>query len=327
MSDTLPILYVIDFTTSEPGPRIDAVAAAATAAAALDWLPVWPAALRAEGHRAIEALMAVADAVLVIGHTKDYGANKAEQEQLYRLANHYNVPVYGVPPITSGYPQRRPLVAPPFFTYGQAAKKVRVSTQAEDGTWREAEEHWACKSCHRYWGGGPHAEHMARWCCVKEIPCSAEGCTNMTPKTWTHCSACREKGEIERYAKRERKSAGEGMVWSERDDEWFQDLEHAEWKAMDNLELEDGANKAAEVRAELEAMRLLTCEPRCAPLFDLEDHVRDALPTEEGDGSSFDALAVHVEDEVEALNAKLASAKPLCYEASDYAVLLDPRRS
>jgi hypothetical protein len=325
----MPILYVIDSTASEPGPRMDAM----NAAEALGWLPLWPHTIRCrldQESAMAETFMALADAVLVIGRTQDYGDGKPEQDQLYRLASHYNVPVYGVPPITSGYPQRRPLAAPPFFTYGQAAKRVRMSVQSEDGTWpRESEEHWACKTCSRYCGGGDHAERMARWCCVKVLPCSGEGCTNETEKTWTHCTTCREKSAIERYAKRERRPAV-GMVWSERDDEWFTDMDHAEWKAGDNVrdKRDDVALPPtatdAEIRAELEAMRLLTSEPQHAQPFDLENHVADALPTDEDDGSAFDTLAAHVEAEVEALNAKLATAKALCYEPSDYAVLLDP---
>lgn len=96
-----------------------------------------------------------------------------------------------------------------------------------------------------------------------------EDCGTPVPKTgFTVCTPCHEKRDIERYEKRERRPYEGGMVYSDRQDRYFDSLADAlEYAEDEGLEPAD--------------LRLLLCTPNYVTPLD-GDYCCDELP-EDGD--------------------------------------------
>ncbi len=61
---------------------------------------------------------------------------------------------------------------------------------------------WVCKTCNRFYGNN---EHLARWCCAKDLPCPTDGCGGRVSKPWSHCEECRDKADQRRLKDRAEK--------------------------------------------------------------------------------------------------------------------------
>lgn len=262
--------------------------------------------------RAIDSLLGIADATLVVGDK----LSDTMSVQLERLTIN-RVPAYAMTPSVQFNSKK--LTPPPFHLWSDAAKWVEIKG-------------WACKKCSRLSGVGDHAERIARWCCAEEAPCS--DCGKMTSKSYSLCHGCSETAAVKRHAKREKKPWNDLMLWSDAGDRWFDDLDAAIDHAASELYGEsedqvfyegstndkgiDDRHKPtdAEILEKLEDMRLLLAEPITARPFELIDHVRDDLPSEDDgdpDLSGCDAA-------VDALNKALEELGPLSYNHTNIAL-------
>ena len=152
---------------------------------------------------------------------------------------------------------------------------------------------WACKTCSRWWGND---EHMAKWCCAKDLPCE---CGGRVEKSWTKCGECRAKADLERFIGLSQIDwDGKTPLYSDASDEYFFD----EGDLIDVLRDEEST---------AEDLRLLVCEPQRAPSFCMADHLCDILP----DGS--DDLPDGAEEAEKALNDYLGQLDAISWTPSN----------
>lgn len=110
---------------------------------------------------------------------------------------------------------------------------------------------------------GKDGERFARYDGCTHQKC--EKCGAITDKYRTFCVECRAKWEIGRYEVKPTASwDGVAMIYSERDDAYFESPEDARFA---NFETGDS----------FESMRLVICEPNYVPQIDA-DYFRDELP-------------------------------------------------
>lgn len=88
-------------------------------------------------------------------------------------------------------------------------------------------EGWCCKTCHRFWGDD---EHMARWCCAKDLPCE---CGKRIIGSWTKCQTCRDAADDAKWLARP-EAAWDGSfplaIWD--DDKFFWEVDELwDWLA------------------------------------------------------------------------------------------------
>ena len=143
-------------------------------------------------------------------------------------------------------------------------------------------------------------EEAARYHGATHVKCKT--CGEPTHKTgYMTCASCREKAEIERYAKRERKPwDGETMLYSEMADEFFYDHDEVEDYCYDNNVL-------------MEDLRLVHCEPEFAEEIDPDEHYE--IDDEEK------CLPKEIEEAFEKLNEIIRNCKePLCWYPGKFAV-------
>jgi hypothetical protein len=139
----------------------------------------------------------------------------------------------------------------------------------EDGAERVLRRGWMCSRCGTFYGNDPSAEHVARYCCSNDFPCE---CGARKGKHWTCCQSCRDKHDIERHAKRERRPwDGEQMLYSHVLDKYFSSPEDLCDHLEDN---EDSRDR--------DALQVVLCDPNRPRPFELVDFVSDDLP-EDGD--------------------------------------------
>lgn len=135
---------------------------------------------------------------------------------------------------------------------------------------------WACKSCHRFYGQGSQAMHIARWCCCDERPCQAPGCTGRAEKHYTICPRCIAKKDLARYLAKPRfEWDGKTPLCSDSNHYFFDADELASW--LDDLEPD-----------ELGSVRLEGCKPARKPRFDMLDLLEGYLP----DGEDIDTAPI-----------------------------------
>lgn len=157
---------------------------------------------------------------------------------------------------------------------------------------RRTEDLWACRSCGRAWAYDEVGERAARYCCTGQSPCSAEGCGEISLRYNSRCSKHDAEHSAERWAKRERAPLNGHMIFSERLEKYFTDegeaWDRAEELAADSIAErgEDREPTPDEIRAEIEDMHLLLCEPEQPPVFEIARHLEDWLPR---DGEDCDA--------------------------------------
>jgi len=181
-----------------------------------------------------------------------------------------------------------------------------MSTDAAAATYRTDIKGWVSR-LGRYFGDGSHGERMARYDGCTHRPC--EDCEVAIPKIgWTVCDACREKRDIERYAKRERKPwDGKALLYSEEADKWFDDLEEI---------IED----CGDDDATFESLLLLIGKPVYARTIDPVDHYVDDLSEDADEGD----LPAELQEAFEALNKVIEGCKtPLSWQPSKYALDLE----
>jgi len=108
-------------------------------------------------------------------------------------------------------------------------------------------------------------ERSARWGGATHVPCA--DCGQPVEKNWIRCEQCREKAEIERHAKRERKRYDGGWVYSVTAQEFFEDEDALrDW-------LDDPDRNYT-----LESLRLVVCDPVYPHYIDADDLFCDDLP-------------------------------------------------
>ena len=115
-------------------------------------------------------------------------------------------------------------------------------TSDEAATYRKNIEGWVSRQGHYY---GEKGENSARYEGCTHRPC--QECGEPAEKTWLYCKECRDKRDIDRYNKREKKVwDGEAWLYSE----LLQD-----YIGPDNLDdwFEDNT---------IEELMLVICEPR-----------------------------------------------------------------
>lgn len=143
-------------------------------------------------------------------------------------------------------------------------------------------------------------EHMARWDGCTHLICE---CGRVMEKSWTKCITCRNKGDIERYNKKEKKEwNGTDMLYSETIDKFFDDEE----------ELTEYAELVAE--APIEDFRLVICEPVFAHEINPDEYYG---LEEEGE------LPIEIKDAFDELNDQIRECKePLYWKPGKYAAII-----
>lgn len=148
-------------------------------------------------------------------------------------------------------------------------------------------EGWSCKHCKRFWGVD---EHMARWCCATDLPCSGCGGRNLQ-KNYISCGACRTKKDADKWAELYAKAKWwEGLSWplySDTADKFFWDDDDLINEIDEQLELPEDITP--EVRELLQktpkeiitSLRLRLCSPNNGREFDMNDFLEDDLPEDE----------------------------------------------
>lgn len=78
---------------------------------------------------------------------------------------------------------------------------------------------WVCKTCNRFWGNeDERAEHMARSCCAKDVPCFQCGTLNSQR---SYCRPCHEKRRDTVWAKMPQRDYDGGVVCVFDDDRYI----------------------------------------------------------------------------------------------------------
>jgi hypothetical protein len=125
---------------------------------------------------------------------------------------------------------------------------------------------WVCKTCRRFYGDEPSAEHSARYCCEKDHKCGTDGCQGRAGKPWIYCDACNKKRDLERFLElKEVEWDGDTPLVIHDDDHYF-------------FGPEDIEAYLEEHEIPLEHLRLVVCvveEPRS---FDMNDFLDGHLP-------------------------------------------------
>lgn len=299
--DRLPLLFIsVEDVLSEEAKL------AIAQAWELGWLPIAPpletflgAATWEEseklGIQAINTLLWACDAFLLVGKPTD-----RMRRELNEFSFHNTSPIYATIPEAS-FPERPRLGSPPWHAWPDAAEKKTV-------------EGWACKTCRRWWGAD---ERMARWCCATDLPC--DRCGKLKPKKdpWIYCGTCRGTVELERWEKKKQAPWNGHMLYSEAEEEWFQDLDaaidQAVWRIQDREHGSGREPMPSEIREELDNMRVVLSEPVTGRHVEVFELLSDDLP-EDSDSYS---LSSAVEDAEEALNKAIDDMGPISWSPTN----------
>lgn len=136
---------------------------------------------------------------------------------------------------------------------------------------------WVCKTCKRYYGDGDYmAEHMARYCCAKDMPCE---CGNRREKHYLVCPTCRSKKEDEKYLKMEGKQCdGKQMIYSETLDRYFSNIDEIIDYVYD-VDLLGNLHEPGELTQKQSIeLKLILCDPVGGNEFDMQEFLCDSLP-------------------------------------------------
>lgn len=125
---------------------------------------------------------------------------------------------------------------------------------------------WCCKSCDRYYG---EEEHIARYCCAKDLPCNTPGCKGRAEKPYVCCKECLKKHDRERWlALPEVPWDGETPLCLFDDDHYF-------------FSIEDLDDYLEENKMEIEDVQVVICEKADKPYFSITDFLCDYMPEDE----------------------------------------------
>ena len=171
----------------------------------------------------------------------------------------------------------------------------------EDAAEKRAVTGWVCKTCRRYWGDD---EHMARYCCAKDLPCK---CGKRIVGSWTACEDCRNQKQEATWANAKKV-------------EWDGTFPVCEWDNDKFFWCEDSIRETCIERGiHPRNLRLVKAEPCTLPEFELHEFLRDELADDQ-DITGADAIDKTVNDFIDSLN-------PLSYwptgEAIDSTTLAD----
>jgi hypothetical protein len=152
-------------------------------------------------------------------------------------------------------------------------------------------------------------ERAARWDGCTHIKC--EACGEIYRKS-SYCRSCHHKKAIERYkAMPKKKWDGTGMVYSDREDKYFESWEEVKDFMDDSFDGKD---------AKAEHLRLIICDPIYPNEIDGDDYYSDFLPE---DQSLYDVDA-HLSGLIEEVNKYIREEKPIfSYQPGKYAVDLE----
>ena len=131
---------------------------------------------------------------------------------------------------------------------------------------------WFCLSCQNFWGDFQAAEHAARLCCAKDVPCKC-GRARHVP-TRTRCDQCDQDAETRWWnALPVAKWEGEFPLAMWKEDLYFWDAE-----SLANYLGDCRLKEAEELTDEdLNAFRLVVCDRMDPPPFDISKHLEDFL--------------------------------------------------
>ena len=149
------------------------------------------------------------------------------------------------------------------------------------------------------------SEEMARYYSSTHRRC--EECeTAIIKRGYRFCADCKEKKDIERYARLERKVwDGEACLYSDRDDVYFYDYGHLN-DYIDEREIEN-----------VDSLRLIICEPEYLRKLDA-DYWADDLPEDT-------ELPNSVLSAIETLNASLKDAGIVSWYPGKYAAIIEDK--
>lgn len=165
---------------------------------------------------------------------------------------------------------------------------------------------WSCKTCKRFWGID---EHMARYCCAKDMACE---CGKRQSKHRARCDECQNVRDIASYAKKTREPwDGESPLYSEQAEEFFfHGPDSVIEFVMDKEECEE-----SEVTAEMvAALRLVHCQQVKPRHFEIEDMFEDSLGEDQELDRDHEIVALE-----KAVNAWI-DAQPTGWEPTGIAV-------
>lgn len=146
------------------------------------------------------------------------------------------------------------------------------------------------------------SEEMARYYSSTHKRC--EECTEIIRKGYRFCVDCREKKDIERYSKLERKVwDGESYLYSDRDDIYLADSQELK-DYLDEHQIES-----------VGSLRLIICEPEYFRKID-ESYWEDDLPEDT-------ELPKSVLSALEKFNAALKDAGIVSWMPGKYAAIID----
>jgi hypothetical protein len=179
-------------------------------------------------------------------------------------------------------------------------------------------EGWVCKTCRRFWGDNGMAEHMARYCCSAEVPCSS-GCQAFTRKGRSLCDTCEARAAVERHEKRKREPwDGKSMLYSEALNRFFVDLDDMVDYVAGEIDLSKNQEEATGAICEwTEDHRVLLCVPQYGRQVDSSDIFQDVLP-EDGYG---DRESAAIAPQLKALNEAIEAFGPVSW--TDVSIALD----
>lgn len=152
-----------------------------------------------------------------------------------------------------------------------------------------------------YHGNGADGRRKASWASATHLACSE--CKTPSPKPYTKCQPCREKAAAARHAARQKKQwDGEGPVFSESSDEYFESDEEIDDYCSDNLTTR-------------EELRLLICDEVRFPTVDEEFFY---LGQEDLDIGIPDAIKIAMEN----LNITAGRTHSNVWQPTKYAAIL-----
>ena len=183
---------------------------------------------------------------------------------------------------------------------GQGVRAAMTNRPYESCGKRVTVTGWACDMCGRFFGDSGDAEHMAKWCCCSDQPCTTEGCSGRRVKPWTVCAHCRERSEAERFAAAPREEwDGETPLYCEDTDRFIFGVD----------DLEQHIDELADEGVKLDAIRLRICVPDNPSPFSMRDFLHLYLADDSED------LPAGWEDAESAVNRWIDAHSPLAWRA------------
>ena len=177
--------------------------------------------------------------------------------------------------------------------------KIILNTDDEAAKFVTGIEGWVDRD-ENFWGKD---EELARVSGCTHIVCP--DCGVAIPKDHTRCTACREKKDLERYNKLERKQwDGKTPLYSELSDMYL----------LDKDDLYEWLEECGIYDKNVEGLRLVICEP--VYLRQIETDFWEDELAEDGEPSAA------VMDALDNLNAVLRNEDPASWEPGEYAAII-----